>query len=51
VNTDQYKSQQSDSEETADSSLKRSIERVNDQYSTVLKRLAESERQEKEGAD
>jgi hypothetical protein len=51
VNTDQYKIQQSDSEETADSSLKRSIERVNDQYSMVLKMLAEHERQEKEGAD
>ena len=51
MNTDQYKIQQSDSEETVDSSLKRSIETVNDQYSTVLKRLAEREQQEKEGAD
>lgn len=51
MNTNEYKTQQSDSEETADNSHKKSLERVNDKYGSVLKRLAENERQEKEGAD
>ena len=51
MNKDEYKTPQSDSSETLDHSWKMSLERVNDKYGAVLKRLAENERQEKEGAD
>ena len=47
----EYKTSQSDSEETPDHSWKKSIERINDKYEKVLKKLAENENQEKEGAD
>lgn len=41
----------SDSEETPERPFKKSIEKINDKYGDVLKKLSESERKEKEGAD
>lgn len=51
MNKGEYKTPQSDSSETPDHSWKRSLEIVNDKYGEVLKKLAENENQEKEGAD
>ena len=51
MTSSEYKTPRSDSEETPDHSWKKSIERINDKYEKVLKKLAENENQEKEGAD
>lgn len=51
MTSSEYKTPRSDSEETPDHSWKKALEKVNDKYGDLLKRLAENEKQEKEGAD